>query len=343
MTQQTRAEIPSRTADGIRHINPREASVRENFLYMQGGIAPRPIALVSTLSASGARNLSPFSFFNAFGGNPPTVCISPSRRQRDGSVKDTYNNLAATRECVIQAVTYDMVQQVSLASTEYPTDVDEFLKSGLTPIPSEIVKPPRVAESPYQMECTVKEIIHLGDSNGSGNLIICEVVRYHIAERIFVNGIIHPDAIDLVGRNSADFYTRASGAAIFAVKKPLETRGIGFDQLPDHIRQSHIFTGNNLGQLGNCESIPSTEDVTSFVQAMAPLACSEAEFNQAQKTRDFRTLFRVALKRFRDGDNSSPALMELAAKLALDCANDTDFAWKAALYAETARYQLRHS
>ncbi|MBK7142344.1 MAG: flavin reductase family protein [bacterium] len=343
MTQQTRAEIPSRTADGIRHINPREASVRENFLYLQGGIAPRPIALVSTLSATGARNLSPFSFFNAFGGNPPTVCISPSRRQRDGSVKDTYNNLAATRECVIQAVTYDMVQQVSLASTEYPTDVDEFIKSGLTPIPSEIVKPPRVAESPYQMECIVKEIIHLGDSNGSGNLIICEVVRYHIAERIFVNGIIHPDAIDLVGRNSADFYTRASGAAIFAVKKPLETRGIGFDQLPEYIRQSHVFTGNNLGQLGNCESIPSPEEITSFVQAMEPLPLSDSEIEQAQQTGNYRALFQTALQRQHHGDSSAPDLMERAAKIALDTANDTDFAWKAALYAETARHQLRHS
>ncbi len=337
MTHPVRTDIPSRTSDGIRHLNPREITVRENFAYLQGGIAPRPIALVSTLSSEGARNLSPFSFFNAFGGNPPTVCISPSRRQRDGSVKDTYNNLAATGECVIQAVTYDMVQQVSLASTEYPTGVDEFLKSGLTPIPSEIVKPFRVAESPFQMECVVKQIIHLGESNGSGNLVICEVVRYHIAERILVNGVIHPNAIDLVGRNSADFYTRASGTAIFAVKKPLETRGIGFDQLPEFIRQSSVFTGNNLGQLGNCESIPSHESVIAFVSATTPVELTDDQLDLLHQSGDYQAIFQAALSRLSSDPTAATTLMERTAKLALDRANDTDFAWKAALYADSVR------
>lgn len=340
MTQPTRPELPSAVSDGIRHINPREATVREIYSFLQGGIAPRPIALVSTLSAAGERNLSPFSFFNAFGGNPPTVCISPSRRQRDGSVKDTYNNLIATRECVIQAVTYSMVQQVSLASTEYPTGVDEFLKSGLTPIPSEIVKPPRVAESPYQMECIVKDIIHLGDGNGSGNLVICEVVRFHISEDVFGNGVIHPDAIDLVGRNSADFYTRASGGAIFSVKKPLETRGIGFDQLPEFVRQSDIFTGNNLGQLGNCESIPDDATVAAFGSGVEPKELSENEMATLKQRGDYRGMLQGALGRLRAKSADAPRLVEESAKLALDFANDTDFAWKVALFAEHVRKQL---
>ena len=255
----------------MRHINPKEASVREVFGLLQGGVAPRPIALVSTISASGEVNLSPFSFFNAFGGNPPTVAFSPSRRQRDGSIKHTYSNLMATRECVIQAVTHAMVQQVSLASTEYPEGVDEFQKTGLTPVPSELVKPPRVKESPFQMECTLKQMVPLGDGPGSGNLAICEVQRFHVAEDIFEDGVIHPDFIDLVGRNSADFYTRASGDAIFYVKKPLETRGIGYDRLPEFIRTSTVLSANNLGQLGNTERIPTEEEVTSFVADLSPL------------------------------------------------------------------------
>lgn len=322
---------------GMRHIDPKDATVREIFSYLQGGIAPRPIALVSTRSADGARNLSPFSFFNGFGGNPPTVCFSPSRRQRDGTIKDTYTNLVATRECVIQAVTYDMVQQVSLASTEYPTGTDEFIKSGLTPIPSDIVKPDRVAESPFQMECILKEMIHLGEGNGSGNLAICEVVRFHIAEDIVVNGVIHPDAIDLVGRNSADFYTRASGNAIFAVKKPLEKRGMGVDQLPAFIRNSNVLTGNNLGQLGNTEHFPDNEDVISFVNQFQATEATELGYRRLQQRGDYKGMLAAAMYFLRSKNLNAAYYIEESAKTALDVANDTDFAWKAALYAEAAR------
>jgi flavin reductase (DIM6/NTAB) family NADH-FMN oxidoreductase RutF len=196
------------------HIDPKEKSVGEVFDYLLGGVAPRPIALVSTLSADGEPNLAPFSFFNAFGGNPPTVAFSPSRRRRDGTTKDTYHNLMATKECVIQVVTYEIHQQVNLASGEYEAGVDEFAKSGFTPVASDIVKPARVAESPFQMECKLKEIINLGDGPGSGNLCICEVVRFHIDERLFNDkGVIDPQLIDLVGRNSARFWTRAHGDA----------------------------------------------------------------------------------------------------------------------------------
>ncbi len=314
------------------HVEPRNLTVREIFGYLQGGIAPRPIALVSTLSVDGLRNLSPFSFFNAFGGNPPIVAFSPSRRQRDGTLKDTYTNLMATKECVIQAVTHSMVQQVSLASTEYPSDIDEFKKSGLTPIPSDIVKPPRVAESPFQMECLLRQMIPLGEQNGSGNLAICEVVKFHVDERIFKKGIIDPDSIDLVGRNSADYYTRASGSAIFAVTKPVETIGIGYDQLPEFIRRSTILTANNLGQLGNTERIPDRTEVEQFVGGFTALEGDEGSLTLLEQKGRYADLFRVALYLHSRDSRSSSALFERAAKCALD-QNNLDFAWKALLAA----------
>jgi hypothetical protein len=244
---------------------------------------------------------------------------------------------------VIQAVTHAMVQQVSLASTEYPTGTDEFLKSGLTPIPSDIVKPPRVLESPFQMECILREMIHLGDGNGSGNLAICEVVRFHIAEDIFVNGVIHPDAIDLVGRNSADFYTRASSGAIFAIKKPLETLGIGVDQLPDFVRNSSILTGNNLGQLGNTEHRPDNDDVLNFVDQIAILEATENSYQRMKRRGDYKGMLAAALYLLRTKHVKAALFIEEAAKTALDVANDTDFAWKAALYSEAARRFLAHA
>src|SRR5690606_39340671 len=203
---------------------------------MLGGIAPRPIALVSTLSEDGIPNLTPFSFFNAFGSNPPIIAFSPARRGRDASLKDTYHNLVRTRECVVHSVTYDMVEQISLASTEYPSEVDEFIKSGLTPIDSDIVKPKRVKESPFQMECRLLQMHSFGDGGASANIAICEVLKFHVAEDIFRNGIIQPDLIDLVARMSANYYCRANGNAIFEVEKPVNKKGIGYDNLPQHIK-----------------------------------------------------------------------------------------------------------
>ena len=316
------------------HVEPKDLTVRQIFGYLQGGIAPRPIALVSTLSAGGLRNLSPFSFFNAFGGNPPIVAFSPSRRQRDGSLKDTYTNLMATKECVIQAVTYDMVQQVSLASTEYPSDVDEFLKSGLTPVPSDIVSPPRVAESPFQMECRLRQMIPLGESNGSGNLAICEVVKFHIADTIFKSGTIDPDSIDLVGRNSADYYTRARGTAIFSVTKPIETIGIGYDQLPEFIRQSTVLTANNLGQLGNSERIPDRAEAVQYIAAFTTLESNDDRFAFLEQSGQYTDVLRMALYFQSHHDPNSLAYFERAAKCALD-RNDVEFAWKTLLYAES--------
>jgi flavin reductase (DIM6/NTAB) family NADH-FMN oxidoreductase RutF len=321
----------------MQHFDPKDMKVPEVYRLLQGGVAPRPIALVSTLSSTNIRNLSPFSFFNTFGGNPPTVAFSPSRRQRDGTFKDTYTNLAATRECVIQAVTYAMVQQVSLASTEYASDVDEFAKSGLTPIASDIVKPPRVAESPFQMECILKQMIATGDGPGAGNIAICEVVRFHVDENIWKDGQIDPQLIDLVGRNSADWYTHASGDAIFYVKKPNTTIGIGYDSIPQFIRDSDVLSANNLGQLGNSERLPTGLEAQDFAKTFPAAEGDPSEFERCQRLFDYRMMFRIARTTTSTNPERTAVRMELAARCALESANDHEFAWMALLYAEMVR------
>jgi flavin reductase (DIM6/NTAB) family NADH-FMN oxidoreductase RutF len=263
------------------HLDPKKANISDIQRLLLGGVSPRPIALVSTISEDGTNNLSPFSFFNAFGANPPVVGFSASRRVRDGGLKDTYNNLMATKECVIQAVTYDMVEQVSLSSTEYDTGVDEFIKSGLTPIDSYLVKAKRVKESPFQMECKLIDMINFSNEKGAGNLAICEVVYFHADDDIFDNGIIHPDLIDLVGRNSGNFYTRASGEALFEIEKPLVKKGIGYDNIPDFIKESHIFTANNLGRLGNSEILPDDIDVKNFINSFEKIEGSKSSYKRA--------------------------------------------------------------
>ncbi len=180
------------------HFTPKELPVPKVHQFLIGGVSPRPIALVSTLSKDGIPNLSPFSFFNVFGANPPIVAFSPSRRGRDSSLKDTYHNIVETKECVIQTVTYPMVEQVSLASTQYKSEVNEFIKSGLTPIESDIVKPYRVKESPFQMECKLLEMKSYGGGGSSANIAICEVLKFHIAEDIIKDGIIQPDLLTLL-------------------------------------------------------------------------------------------------------------------------------------------------
>ena len=312
-------------------FEPQDRTVAEVHKFLLGGVGPRPIALVSTVSADGRVNLSPFSFFNVFGANPPTIAFSPSRRVRDNTVKDTYNNLLATPECVVQAVTYDMVQQVSLASTEYETGVDEFVKSGLTKIASDIVKPPRVKESPFQMECRLLQMLPLGEGPGSGNLAICKVVKFHVDERILDNGVIHPQKIDLVARMSADFYCRANGGAIFEVAKPVGRNGVGVDSLPDFVRESSVLSANNLGQLGNCERIPDQGEVLEFVESFPPLMGGEDDLVRLQQTGEYRSLFRVARALDRTDPGSASQWMVLSAKRALEV-NDTQFAWCALLY-----------
>lgn len=238
-------------------IIPGEIKTSQLHAYLLGAVAPRPICFASTVDAEGQPNLSPFSFFNIFGSNPPTLIFSPSRRVRDNTVKHTLENILATREVVINVVTYAMVQQASLSSCEYPKGVSEFEKAGFTPLASDRVKPFRVKESPVQLECVVRQVVETGTEGGAGNLVICEPVMLHIDEDILdTDGRIDPQKIDLVARMGGDYYCRASGNAVFEVTKPNLQLGIGVDALPWGIRNSSILTGNNLGQLGNVHELP---------------------------------------------------------------------------------------
>jgi len=249
-------------------IDPKEIAIPKLQQFILGSIGPRPIALASTLDKKGKPNLSPFSFFNAFGVNPTTLIFSPSRRGRDNTTKHTYENVKEVPEVVINVVTRDIVQQTSLTSTEYPDRVNEFLKAGLTMLPSVKVKPFRVKESPVQFECKVREVIETGDQGGAGNLVVCEIVMMHVDDNILDNkGMIDPDKIRLVGRLGGDHYCEAFGSAIFDVGRPLQTIGIGVDQLPGHIRLSRILTGNDLGLLANLQSLPEEEEVDQVRKA----------------------------------------------------------------------------
>ena len=247
-------------------IDPKSIETAKLQGYLQSSVGPRPIAFASTIGINGIPNVSPFSFFNVFSANPPILIFSPARRVRDNSIKHTLINAEATREVVINVVNYDMVQQTSLASTEYADGVDEFIKSGLTPIASEVVKPFRVKESPVQFECKVTQIIPLGTEGGAGNLILCEVLRIHIDESILdENGTIDQHKIDLVSRLGGNWYSR-SNQGLFEVPKPLSTLGIGVDAIPDFIKKSPVFDGNDLGILGNIEALPTKEEVSIFVK-----------------------------------------------------------------------------
>ena len=249
----------------MKRIVPSELPVPKLHGYLLGAIGPRPICFASTMAADGTPNLSPFSFFNVFGANPPICIFSPARRGTTNTTKDTYHNAKATGEVVINVVTYAMVQQMSLASTEYPPEVNEFEKAGFTPEPSELVKPFRVKESPVQLECRVKEVVETGQGPGAGNLIICEVVLMHINEDVLdAEGRIDQRKIDLVARMGGNWYCRAHGDALFEVAKPIGRLGIGVDGLPEDIRRSTVLTGNDLGRLGNTEQLPDETRVNEF-------------------------------------------------------------------------------
>lgn len=235
--------------------------------HLLAAVGPRPIAFASTINKDGQANLSPFSYFNVFSSNPPILIFSPARRVRDNSTKDTLHNAQATGEVVINVVNYAMVQQMSLSSTEYPSEVDEFMKAGFTPLASEKVKPFRVKESPVQFECRVNEIVSLGNSGGAGNLIICEVLRMHVDEDCLnEQGLTDTTKLDLVARMGANWYCRAQGEALFEVEKPLSSLGIGVDQIPPRIRNSYVLSGNDLGKLGNVEHLPSKAELLAFAQ-----------------------------------------------------------------------------
>lgn len=247
-------------------FNPKDLSTGRLHGYLLSAVAPRPIAFASTIDSDGNPNLSPFSFFNVFSANPPILIFSPARRVRDNTTKHTLENVEAVKEVVINVVNYDMVHQMSLTSTEYPEDVNEFEKAGLTMLPSEEIKPFRVAESPIQFECKVNDIVHLGTEAGAGNLVICEVVKLHISEEVLdKDEIINQEALDLVARAGGSYYSRAKNG-FFEIPKPLRTMGIGVDNMPEHVKNSMILTGNNLGMLANVEALPNEEEVRQFVE-----------------------------------------------------------------------------
>lgn len=247
-------------------INPKDYIHTKLDKIMLGGVTPRPIALASTIDKNGNPNLSPFSCFNTFGVNPTTLVFSPSRRGSDNTTKHTFENLKEVPEVVINAVTYSIVQQTSLSSTNYSKGVNEFLKAGLTPVESAMIRPFRVKESPFQLECKVRDIIETSGLPGSANLVICEAVMIHMDESILdENGAIDPQKLDIVGRLGGNYYVRASGDAVFSVKKPLRTIGIGVDSLPESVQRSKVLTGNDLGMLGNIEDLPSDEELQRIV------------------------------------------------------------------------------
>ncbi|GCD79966.1 flavin reductase family protein [Schleiferia thermophila] len=250
-------------------IKPGDIPVPRFQGLLQHAVAPRPIALASTVDAQGNPNLSPFSFFNVFSANPPILVFSPARRVRNNTTKDTLENVKVTKEVVINVVTYAMVQQTSLASSEYPTGVNEFVKAGFTPVESELVKPFRVKESPVQFECVVNDIIALGHQGGAGHLVISEVKLVHLSPDILgPDGLIDQHKIDLVARLGRNWYSRNSGEALFEIEKPLEKLGVGVDSIPEEVKKSGIFSGNDLGRLGNVEVIPTLEEAKLFVQTL---------------------------------------------------------------------------
>jgi flavin reductase (DIM6/NTAB) family NADH-FMN oxidoreductase RutF len=254
----------------MRTIDP--LLIQQNILHKQllAAIAPRPIAFASTIDISGKANLSPFSFFNVFGVNPSTIIFSPARSGRTNTCKDTLLNIQEVPEVVINIVTYQMVEQVNLASAGFARGVNEFYKAGFTPVASEKIRPFRVKESPVQIECTVREVIETGKGPGSGNLVICEAVMMHVSDHVFdKTGMIDSGKLDLVGRLGQNYYVRASGKALFELDKPSESPVVGVDALPESVRLSTVLTGNDLGKLGNTLKMPTAHEVSKLYESSA--------------------------------------------------------------------------
>jgi len=251
-------------------IDPKTTPRFDFHQFIVGAVAPRPIAFVSTIDKDGNANLAPYSFFNAFSSNPPILVFSSNRRVADNTTKDTLANVRETGEAVINAVNYNIVRQMAVASVQFPKGTNEFEKSGLTPIPSDLVKPYRVKESPIHMECKGKDVITLGDKGGAGHLILCEMLRMHIDENVLdERGRIDPHKLDLMGRLGRAYYVRASGSAIHTIAQAVEKIAIGYDQLPEGVRHSKIFTGNNIGQLAGLLKLPQKEEYLALKETDA--------------------------------------------------------------------------
>lgn len=247
-------------------IDPKEISQQELHGLLLTAVAPRPICFASTVDAKGNVNLSPFSYFNVFSSNPPILIFSPARSGRDNSLKHTHQNVKEVPEVVINMVNHAIVEQMSLSSTAYEKGIDEFIKSGLTAVQSDLITPPRVGEAPVSFECSVNDIIELADTPGAGNLIICEVQRIHLNTECMTDGALRTEKLDLVGRMGGSWYVKANGDALFEIPKPIRNQGIGVDALPKGIRESTVLTGNNLGRLGNLETLPSADEIAAIAQ-----------------------------------------------------------------------------
>lgn len=265
-------------------LDPKDLSVQVLQKYLQNAVAPRPICFASTISKDGKPNLAPFSFFNVFSSNPPILVFSPARSGRTGATKDTLDNVLEVPEVVINMVNYNMVHQMSLASSPFPKGVNEFEKANFTPVPSDLVKPLRVKESPVQIECKVIEVKSLGTQGGAGNLVICEVVKMHIREEVLNDeNNIDTRKIDLVSRMGDNWYCRANGDSLFEVQKPITSIGIGIDVFPDSIKHSKVLSGNNLGLLGSVEALPSESEIKEYSASVKKFA-DENEKHQFAKT-----------------------------------------------------------
>jgi flavin reductase (DIM6/NTAB) family NADH-FMN oxidoreductase RutF len=287
-------------------IDPKTTPTKDFHQFMLGAVAPRPIAWASTMGADGSVNLAPYSFFNAFSSNPPILIFSSNRRVANNTTKDTLRNIEETMEVVINVVPYELVQQMTVSSIEFEYGVNEFEKAGVTPLKSLKIKPLRIAESPIQMECKVTEIIKLGTEGGAGNLFVCEVVLMHISEKVLdTNNRIDPDKLDLMGRMGRAFYVRSSGDAVKTIVQGQTSGGVGFDNLPNFIKNSNVFTGNNLGQLAGLPTLPTTAEVLLILE-------KEPALKQILEFDDPKLVFQQMAKEALDNGN-----LEYGAKLAM--------------------------
>lgn len=317
-------------------FEPKDLSISQVHQFLLSGVAPRPIAFVSTISDDGVNNLAPFSFFNAFGANPPMVAFSAARRGTNGTLKDTYHNLKANGECVIHSVSHQILEQANLASCDYPADIDEFQKAGFTPIDSDLVKPKRIKESFFHMECKLFQMIELGGEKGSGNLAICKVVKFHINESIITDGKILPNSIDLVGRNGQEFYTRASGDAIIEVRKPGGIKGIGFDKLPEIILKSNVLTANNIAQMALVNAIPDYDFAFAVIKVIPVIEFNNEVFSNYHRLANYHEMASMIKYLVSSKNDNCTHYKELTIQTALS-KNDVDFAWNFAVWA----YELK--
>jgi len=291
----------------ITTIDPSSITTAELHRILLTAVAPRPIAFASTVDTNGHVNLSPFSFFNVFSANPPILIFSPARRVKNNTTKHTLENVKTTKEVVINIVNFPIVEQMSLSSTEYDLGINEFIKSGLTPVPSVKVTPPRVAESPVSFECVVDDIIELGKEGGAGNLVISRVVCIHINNKYTdANGNLDTKKLDLVARMGGSWYARIIEESLFEIPKPLFNKGIGVDSLPKHVLNSTILTGNNLGRLGNLPAIPSSKEIEK-IKKTAMLASILTLKNNAEKENQLH----LAVKKLINEDKLEQALTVL--------------------------------